>query len=57
MVVLIFQISIFRNTKCDNSVGFPKSGHIHHTLRIVALLALSHLNSVKYSYVASYVAG
>ena len=27
-VALIFQIGISRNTKCDNSVGFSKSGHI-----------------------------
>ena len=24
----IFKIRISRNTKCDNLVGFPKSGHI-----------------------------
>ena len=25
----IFQIGISRNTKCDYTVGFPKSGHIY----------------------------
>ena len=27
----ILQIGISRNTKCDNTVGFVKSGHIWHT--------------------------
>ena len=27
-MVSIFKIGISRNTKCDNLVGFPKSGHI-----------------------------
>ena len=28
-MVLILEIGIFRNTKCDNLVGFPKPGHMY----------------------------
>ena len=39
MAALIFKISISQNTKCDNLVGCPKSGHIcnhvhTHTVRM-----------------------
>ena len=33
-VVLIFVIGVSWNTKCDNSVGFPKLGHIYVSLAI-----------------------
>ena len=29
MVASVLEISIIRNTNCDNLVGFPKSGHIY----------------------------
>ena len=29
MVASIFKIGISQNAKCDNLVGFPKSGHIY----------------------------
>ena len=29
IVALIFQIGISQNTKCNNSVGFSKLGHVY----------------------------
>ena len=36
----ILQIGISRNTKCDNTVGFVKSGHI---FRVYTVYAYSHM--------------
>ena len=47
-MVTIFEISISQNTKCENSVGFPKSGHKYtkvHTVftRLNAAATISHV--------------
>ena len=42
-MVSIFQIGISRNTKCENLVSFPKSGHIYLCLKL--LLFVYHIIS------------
>ena len=47
----IFKIRISRNTKCDNLVGFPKSGHI---LSMMGTPPIIIVTSAVHSY--SYIA-
>ena len=42
----IFKIGISWNTKCDNLVGFPKSGHIYKAMNDIALTTIKHKNAI-----------